>query len=162
MNIIDLVILVILAYALYGGARNGIIIQGLSIVGIGLGIWCGTHFGDSIAKFMGFEKQYAAMMGFLIAIILTLLVVAIVARVVRQVLQFAGFGLLDLILGAILSVCKYLLILSVLFSLFDTINHTFKLVDHKQIEKSTLYRPIANISTYITPAWDWTKDQLDA
>ena len=50
------------------------------------------------------------------------LLVAIAGRLVRKLCHFAGFGIADIVLGIAVSVLKYMLLLSVLFSAFDTLN----------------------------------------
>lgn len=162
MNVIDIIILLILAFAIFEGARNGLIIQGVSIVSVVLGIWLGMSCGGAVAKMFGITGGYASMWGFIIVLIATLLLLTVAAHMLRRLLQFVGFGLLDLILGAVLSTCKFLIILSLVFTMFDLINHTYVIVEHKQIEGSLLYRPIANISKLATPVWEWTQDQLNA
>ncbi len=161
MNIIDIIILAILAFAIYQGVRDGLIIQGLAIVGIAVGLWIGNIFGDKCASLIGIKGDYSSLWGFLIVVFLTIIGVAIVARMVRKLLHFAGLGNVDVILGAILSVCKFLLILSILFAAFDHINNIYSLVEDKTINNSLLYRPIANITTWAAPAWDWAQDYID-
>ncbi len=161
MNVIDIIVLVILAYALYEGIREGLIIQGLSFVGIALGIWLGARYGDEAVSLFGIEGELSAVWGFVLVLVASIIVVAIAGHVIRRVMKFAGFAFLDNILGALLSICKYLLILSMLFSAFDIINNSFSMVDDKQFEQSKLYRPIANISHWATPAWSWTQQQFE-
>ncbi|MFI3305983.1 MAG: CvpA family protein [Rikenellaceae bacterium] len=161
MNLLDIIILVILAYALYEGVREGLIIQGLSLVGIAIGVWFGAQYGSEVVSLFGISGEYSAVWGFIITLIITMVLVAIAARLIRGVLKFAGFAFLDNILGALLSICKYLLILSMLFSAFDIVNNAFTIVDDKEFEKSKMYRPIANISHWATPAWSWTQQQFE-
>ncbi len=161
MNAIDIVILAIIAFALYRGAREGIIIQVFSLVGIGLGIWFGTRMGSEIAAMVGISGGQSAIWGFVIILTLSIITITIAARLLRKVVKFAGFGLLDIILGAVLSAVKYMFIVSVLLTAFDTMNQTLKIVEHKHIEKSALYRPVANLrDQWLTPAWEWTQEQL--
>ncbi len=160
MNSIDIFILLILAFAIYQGVKEGVIIQGLAIVGIAVGIWVGSKFGAECADYLNIKGGYSSIWGFAILVFVTVIALAIVARVLRKALQFAGFGLVDVVLGAALSMCKYLLVMSIVFTLFDYANHYYDVVDHKYIENSTFYRPIANITKWATPAWDWTQDQF--
>ncbi len=161
MNTIDIIILFILAYAVFRGVRDGLIIQGLAIVGIAVGMWFGGKFGDVLAKLIGIKGEYSSLWGFLIVLFISIVAVAVGARLLRKVLHYAGFGLLDVILGAALSVCKFLLILSVLFTAFDYVNKIYSVADKKIIDNSLFYRPIANITEWVDPAWDWTQKHLN-
>ncbi|MFI3303688.1 MAG: CvpA family protein [Rikenellaceae bacterium] len=161
MNIIDIVTLTILAFALYSGAREGLIIQTLSFIGIAIGVYFGAKQGEYVASIFGISGDYSSVWGFVIVLFITIIAMGIAARLIRGVLKFAGFGFLDIILGAIMSSCKYLLVLSFVFSAFDSVNLSYTIVEHKDIERSKLYRPIANFSKIITPAWDWTQEQFE-
>ncbi|MFI3259098.1 MAG: CvpA family protein [Rikenellaceae bacterium] len=162
MNIIDIIILAILGYSAFLGIREGLIVQGLSIIGIGLGLWFGSLFGGAAATLFGIKGDYASLCGFLIVTIAVMIGVATGARILQKVLSFVGFGLVDKLLGGVLSVVKVTLILSVAFVAFDLINQLFDVVDHKIIEGSMFYRPITNIVNYVAPAWDWTQQYLSA
>ncbi len=161
MNAIDIIILLILAFAIYEGARNGLIIQAVSVVSLFFGVWLGMSMGSFVAGLLGISGSYSSMWGFIIVLLLTLILLTVAGRLLRKLMQFVGFGLLDKILGAALSVCKFLIVLSLVFTTFDFINHSYMLVEHKQIEASTLYRPIANISKLATPVWDWAQTQIN-
>ncbi len=54
----------------------------------------------------------------------------------RKVFHFAGLGVADTLLGIAVSVLKYLLVLSVLFSAFDALNEDYCLVGPRTIEQS--------------------------
>ncbi len=161
MNVIDIIIILILAYALFEGFREGLVVQACSIVGIAIGVWCGAHYGDALANFLQIEGEYSSVWGFIIAVILTIIVVSIAARTARKVLRIAGLGAVDRILGMTISVCKVLLILSVLLSAFGFINSNINIVSSNTLAKSKLYHPIVKITNWATPAWHWTLEQFE-
>lgn len=160
MNVIDIIIVLILAYALFDGFREGLVVQACSIVGIAIGIWCGARYGDSLAHLLGIEGSYSSVWGFVIAVVLSILFVGIAARVARKVLHFAGLGIMDRILGMTISAIKSLIIMAALFSAFGFINSNVELVSSNTLANSRLYQPIVNITKWATPAWDWTLEQL--
>ncbi|MFI3270389.1 MAG: CvpA family protein [Rikenellaceae bacterium] len=161
MNIIDIIILAILAYALFSGAREGVIVQVCSLLGIVLGLYLGSTYSDSAADFFGVKGEYRLMIGYAIVVVATILVVVVTANLVRGVLKIAGLGIFDSILGVVLSLCKYLLIMSVLFRVFNGVNGVFNIFSDKELARSKFYYPIADITEWITPAWDWTKEQWE-
>lgn len=162
MNVIDIILILILAYALFEGFREGLVVQACSIVGIAIGIWCGAHYGDVLAEFLQIEGEYSSVWGFIIAVIVALFLVSVAARVARKVLRFAGLGIIDRILGMAISLCKSLLILSVLLSAFGFINSNLNIVNSNTLANSRLYQPIVKITNWATPAWHWTKEQFKA
>ncbi len=160
MTIIDIIISIILIYAIFTGFREGIIIQACSIVGVVAGIIFGVKYGTVAASLFGITSQYNHIWGFIIVLILTAISVSIAANFARKVIHFAGFGLFDAMLGVALSLAKYLLILSLLFSAFDMVNSTFSIIPPQNLAKSTLYRPITNLSSWIMPAMEWGQQQV--
>ena len=54
-------------------------------------------------------------------------------------------------LGIVVSVAKYLLVLSVLFSVFDTLNADYSLVGRRTIDRSKSYGPVLRISQWLLP-----------
>ncbi len=160
MNVIDIILILLLAYALFEGFREGLVVQGCSFVGIAIGIWYGARHGDSLAKFLQIDGEYSSVWGFVIAIILAIIVVTIGAQVARRVLQMAGLGVLDRVLGMALSLFKMVIILSLLLSAFSFVNKNIEIISSNTLAKSQLYRPIVNVTKWASPAWQWTKEQL--
>ena len=84
-------------------------------------------------------------------LIVVVLVVAIAARLVRRLFHFAGFGVADILLGIAVSVVKYLLVMSVLFSAFSRLNADYTLVKRQTLDESRSYRPILRLSESLFP-----------
>ena len=93
-------------------------------------------------------------------LIAVILVVAVAGRLVRKLFRFAGFGIADTLLGIAVSVLKYLLVLSVLFSAFDNLNADYTLVGPETIEKSKSYKPVMRLSESVFPFLEWVGDQV--
>ena len=78
----------------------------------------------------------------------------------RKVFHFAGLGIADTVLGVAVSVLKYLLILSALFSAFDTLNEDYCLVGPETIEHSKSYKSVKRLSESIFPFLEWVGEQV--
>ncbi len=158
MNIFDVIIIIILACSVYGGVKDGVVIQACSILGIFLGLYLGGEYCGEVTKMLGLKGEYANVWSYAIITLGAVIAVSIAAHTLRKVLHFAGLGIFDSILGVGLSLCKYLLILSVTFSLFDAVNNSYHIFKSGELKQSKLFYPIANLTKWITPAWDWTQD----
>ena len=55
---------------------------------------------------------------------------------------------------------KYMLLLSVLFSAFDTLNEDYTLIGARTIEKSKSYKPVMRLSERIFPFLEWVGEQV--
>ena len=93
-------------------------------------------------------------------LVVVVLVVAVIGRLLRGVFRFAGFGLVDTLLGVVVAVLKYLLVLSALFAAFDRINADYTLVEARTIDQSRSYKPALRLSEAVFPFLEWVGDRV--
>ena len=160
MNTIDLIVCLVLILAVWNGWRQGFIVQICSLAGIVAGIWLAARFGAQVGGWMQLDAGVAAAGGFVTVLVVVILIVAILSRLVRKVFHFAGFGILDIVLGVAVSVLKYLLVLSALFTAFNSLNEDYCLVGPQTIEHSKSYKPVMRLSEAIFPFLEWVGEQV--
>ena len=160
MNTLDLIVCLVLALAVWNGWRQGFVVQICSLAGIVAGIWIAARFGAQVGGWLRLDDEVAAAGGFVTALVVVILVVAIAGRLVRKLFHFAGFGIADTLLGIAVSVLKYLLVLSVLFSAFDDLNEDYTLAGPETIEKSKSYKPVMHLSEAVFPFLEWVGGQV--
>ena len=161
MNTLDLIVCLVLALAVWNGWRQGFVVQICSLAGIVAGIWIAARFGAQVGGWLRLDDEVAAAGGFVTALVVVILVVAIAGRVVRKVFHFAGLGVADTLLGIAVSVLKYLLVLSVLFSAFDALNEGLLprgAADDRAVEKLQAC-PVA-LSESIFPFLEWVGERV--
>lgn len=154
MNSIDIVIVAILALAVYNGWKSGVIVQIFSLAGLLIGIYLAIQYGTSVGEKFQLSGETAAVAGFVIVLIGTMVAVTLTSRVVRKLFRYIGLSLLDIILGIIVSLAKYTLILSVLLFAFDTLNDTLEIVKKQTLDNSILYKPVMKIHTIAFDPFD--------
>lgn len=160
MNTIDLIVCLVVALAVWNGWRQGFVVQVCSLAGIVAGIWFAARFGAEVGAWLRLDDGVAAAGGFVTVLVAVVLVVAIAGRLVRKVFHFAGFGVADIVLGIAVSVLKYLLVVSVLLSAFDTLNEDYGLVGPQTVEQSKSYKPVKRLSEAIFPFLEWVGEQV--
>ena len=160
MNTLDLIVCLVLALAVWNGWRQGFVVQICSLAGIVAGIWIAARFGAQVGGWLRLDDEVAAAGGFVTALVVVILVVAIAGRLARKLFHFAGFGIADTLLGIAVSVLKYLLVLSVLFSAFDDLNEDYTLAGPETIEKSKSYKPVMHLSEAVFPFLEWVGGQV--
>ena len=143
MNTLDLIVCLVLALAVWNGWRQGFVVQICSLAGIVAGIWIAARFGAQVGGWLRLDDEVVAAGGF-----------------VRKVFHFAGLGVADTLLGIAVSVLKYLLVLSVLFSAFDALNEDYCLVGPRTIEQSKSYKPVRWLSESIFPFLEWVGERV--
>lgn len=161
MNIIDVVVAVVFVYAAWKGWRRGLILQLFSLVALFIGIWLAAQYGQTVGELMQVEERFTFVAGFLVVMLAALLLVAVAGRMVRRLFHFVGFGTPDSMMGAVVAVVKYMLLLSVAFSMFDTLNVDYSLLDKPTVESSRSYRPVMGLSDKIFPSIEWMKQQFE-
>lgn len=160
LNVIDLIVCLVLALAVWSGWRQGFIVQVCSLSAIVAGIWLASRFGQELGAWLHLDAEVAGVGGFIAVFVVTILVIAIAGRLIRKLFHFAGFGIADIVLGIVVATVKYLLVLSVLFSAFDALNVDYSLVERRTIEQSKSYRPVMRLSASVLPFLEWVGEQV--
>ena len=160
MNSIDLIVCLVVVLAVWNGWRQGFIVQICSLAGIVAGIWLAARFGAEVGGWLRLDQEIAAAGGFVVVLVVVVLGVAVGARLARKLFRFAGFGVADIVLGIVVSLLKFLLVLSVLFSAFDRLNVDYSLVGPRTIERSRTYRPVMRLSESLFPFLEWVGDRV--
>ena len=160
MNTVDLIVCLVVVLAVWNGWRQGFIVQICSLAGIVAGIWLAARFGAEVGGWLRLDEGVAAAGGFVVVLVVVVLAVAIAARLARKLFRFAGFGVADIVLGIVVSLLKFLLVLSVLFSAFDRLNEDYCLVGPRTIDRSRTYKPVMRLSESLFPFLEWVGDRV--
>lgn len=160
MNIIDLISALILLAAAWNGWRQGVIVQVCSLLGIIAGVWFAVHYGACAGAWLQLDETIAAPGGFVAVLVGVVLVVSIVAQIARRLFHFVGFGILDRLLGAGVSIFKYVLLLGALFTAFDRLNEDYTLVGPQTIRESKFYEPFMSLTDSILPFLEELRQQI--
>lgn len=160
MNVIDLIVVLVLIVAVWNGWRQGFVVQVCSLAGLVAGIWLAAQYGAKVGGWLGLDAQIASAGGFVAVLVIVVIAVAIGARLLRKGFHAVGFGIPDIVLGVAVSLLKYLLLLSVLFSALSKLNADYSLVKAPMLDKSITYKPVMHISEALFPFLEWVGDQV--
>ena len=160
MNVFDLLVCLVVAWAVWNGWRKGCIVQLCGLAGVVVAVWVAARFGPAVGAWCRVEPSAAAPAGFFISLVVILLAVAIFGRILRKLIHFAGLGFADVALGIAVAVVKYLLVLSVLCSAFDRLNADFRFVEPRILEQSKTYRPLLRLSEAVFPFVEQMRQQI--
>lgn len=160
MNVLDIILIIPLVWAIWSGFRNGIVVQLGGIAGLLMGVWLAFRYGGVVGRFLGLNPSAENIVGFIVIVILTVIVVAIIGRLLSGLFRFAGLAILDRFGGAILALFKMALILGLLLYGFVWINRTQEWVQQEKLEKSFLYKPLTSAANWVFPYIDMVKETL--
>ena len=155
MSFIDIVFTALLGYALYNGLKNGLFVEIASFGSLIIGIFVAIKFShivrlaleDSIKT----NPKYIEIIAFAITFLLVV-GIHLLAKVFTSILSLAYLGWLNKLGGAVFSLLKTILMLSVVISLFQKININYILVKEETLNNSIFYNPIQEVSKFMYPS----------
>lgn len=162
MNILDIILLIFLLWAIYSGFKDGIVVQLGGLAGLFIGIYLASRYGTTVGHWLGIDDQWVTIAGFVIIVVLVLVAIAVLSRALRGLFRFAGLSVLDKIGGILISIVKMGLILGLLLYSFDWVNQRTDWVRQDKLDKSKFYRPLIKAASMAFPYIDFVKDKLFA
>lgn len=160
MNVFDIIVYLALAWAVFNGWRRGFLMQMLSLFAVVAALYCAVEYGREVEHILGIEVAIEGIAGFIIIFVAALLVISVAAHLLRAVFRFAGLGVADIALGIAFSVVKVMLIVSVLFSWFASVNKNYEWASKQTIKESRWFSPIKGLTDKLTPYFEEVADKL--
>ncbi len=162
MPFIDFVILLLFIWAIYKGWRQGFLKEIISMVGfvVGLFVAAGLYssFGGFLSPRIGASPTVANILAFLVLWIVVPILLGLVANLLTKALKGMKIGLPNSILGAVVSVVKYLILMSCVFNVMSFLG----IVGQDKAEESFLYEPVKDSLGNIFKAYSESHQQDNA
>ena len=156
MGFLDIVFTALLGYALYTGLKNGLFVEFASFGSLIIGIFVAIKFSHlvrlTLEDSIKVNPKYIEIIAFAITFLLVVIGIYLLAKFFTSVTNFASLGWLNKLGGAVFSMLKTILMLSVLISLFQKININNMLVKEETLNKSVFYNPIQEVATFMYPS----------
>lgn len=147
MNIIDIILLILLAWGLISGIKNGLIHEVASLAALILGIYGAVHFSDYTSELLieHFELsgKYLPIISFALTFIAIVIAIHFLAGIMDKLVKAIALGFVNRIFGAAFGLLKTALILSIVIFLFNSINEKTRILPKEKLEGSVLYGPVA-------------------
>ncbi len=159
MEWIDLVILVIVAWAAYQGYKEGIVVQLGGIIGIVVGIFLAVKLCVAVGQWLDIYGTLGNVIGFIVIFLAVVLVMAFLGRMLSKLFRFSGLGIFDKIGGVILAAVKVLLVVGVLLYFLGA-NSKQEWVKTMQSD-SLFYKPLVSMSESLFPYVDTAKEAFE-
>src|ERR1043165_2815820 len=132
MNAIDIVILIPLLWGFWRGFMKGAIMEAATFVAFFLGVWGGMHLSDRMAELIhewtGSVSPYVPLVAFAIVFVLILIGVFAVAQLVERLAEGMALGIVNKLAGGVFGMMKFLLLLSTLFFVIDSVEEKVEVV----------------------------------
>lgn len=155
MNWIDFTFAIPLAWGAYKGFKKGLIVELASVLSLIMGIYFSIAFADSMAGWLQkkyeFSYEFAIILGFILIFILVVIAVYFLAKLVEGLAKAIALNLFNKIGGSVFSIIKYMLILSVIISIFAYFHADNLIFAPEKQDESLLYKPVKGTAPFFIP-----------
>jgi hypothetical protein len=120
--IIDILFAVLAILSLILGWRKGFVVQLIQLIVLYAAILLAPEFADSVGEIFTDDRSLTYLIGFVAIILVSWVVIRIIAPLFRKILLFGLLKKFDSLFGMVLSFFTMVIIVSVIYSLFVTVN----------------------------------------
>ena len=160
MNYLDIVIAVILFIFGWRGLRKGLVIEVVTLLAFGVGIYGAMHFSDFTAghlqEVMNIDPKYLNTVAFILTFVLLVILVNMVGRMLKKTLQAMNLGMFDKLGGFLFGAAKGVLLCSTIVLVFNNLQFT-GLIKEDVKKDSFLYPYVEETVPYLYQGFDLVK-----
>jgi membrane protein required for colicin V production len=155
MNILDIIFLVPLLFALYRGFKKGIIHMAASLIALILGIFGAMKlralFASLLDSVFSINPDYMNVIAFSVAFVTIVLVVHLLAFVVEKVIKAVALNFVNRLLGMGFGLLVTAFVISMILWPVNQVNAEKQIIKPNHIEGSLLYNPLSDIAPALFP-----------
>jgi len=160
MNYLDIIIAIILMGFGIEGLRKGLIIEVVSLLAFGVGIYGAMHFSDFTADrlqdVMEINPKYLNTIAFVLTFVVLVVLVNLLGQLVSKLIRSLNLGFFDRVGGFLFGVAKGVLLCSVLVLVLNNLQWT-DVIKKEVREESYLYSHVEKTVPYIYKGFDLVK-----
>ncbi len=164
MGFLDIILGVLLAIALFKGIKNGLFVELASLVSLLLGIYVAVKFSYFMKEFLGgfvkWNPNTVQVVAFILTFMVVVIAVSILGKFLTGIADLAFLGWLNSLGGGFFRVLKTILIIGIVFKVFEKINYHNFLAKKETLDNSLFYNPIQKITGYLYPSIESWYDDL--
>ena len=156
MGFLDIILCALLVFAFYKGVINGLFVELASLISLLLGIYFAIKFSFIMKEIlMGFVKwnpNTIQIVAFALTFIVVVIGIHLLGKFLTGIANFAFLGWLNKLGGGFFRVLKTVLIVSIVFSVFEKINYNNFLAKKETLDNSIFINPIQKIAGFVFPS----------
>lgn len=156
MGLLDIILGVLLAFAFFKGLQNGLFIELASLVSLLAGIYFAVKFSSFMKEILSgivkWNPNTIQVVAFILTFITVVVVVSLLGKFLTGIADFAFLGWLNKLGGGFFRVLKTILIISIVFAVFEKINYNHILAKKETLDNSLFYNPIQKTAGYMYPS----------
>lgn len=152
----DIVLSLPLVYAAWKGFNKGFIIEIFGLLALGVGIYGSIHFSDITAEWLreqfDMKSKYLPIISFSLTFIALVIGVHLLGKMIEKAAHLASLKLVNKVFGAVFSVLKIGLIISVILVVLKSVDEKAEFLPKEELKKSMLFEPMHNFVVWLIPA----------
>ncbi len=159
MNYIDIIIVVPIIWGGYIGYKKGLIIEVVSLVALGFGIWGGIHFSDLIGDLLQekIQSKYVSLTAFVITFAVIVMTIYFLGKMLEKLVNLVQMKFLNKLAGVFFGIGKVALVISVLVMIINSYDKNNNMIPKQTKDSSLLYHSVEQISLNIIPPIEQSK-----
>ncbi|HER07816.1 MAG TPA: CvpA family protein [Bacteroides sp.] len=155
MNVLDIIFLIPLAFALYRGFKKGLVYMAASLLALVLGIVGAIQFrplfADLLNSIFNIAPEHINVIAFAVAFVTIVLVVHLAAFVVDKLIRAVALNLVNRMLGMVFGVAVAAFVISMILWPVNQVNAERRIIRQEHIDGSLLYRPLSSFAPAVFP-----------
>jgi membrane protein required for colicin V production len=155
LNYLDLIILLVFAWAAFRGFTKGLVVMVAAFIALIIGVWGAVKFSGIVAGWlvntMNVSSPYMQLISFTVTFLGIVIAINIAAFFLSRLLDIIALGFLNRLFGGVFGILKMALLLSVLFLILNAFNTRYEFLPENDVENSKLYQPVAKLAPGIFP-----------
>ncbi len=155
MNILDIIFLIPLLFALYRGFKKGLVHMIASLAALILGIVGAMQlrpvFASLLDSIFHISAEYLQVIAFAVAFVVIVLIVHLAAFLVEKLVKAVALNFVNRLLGMGFGVLVTAFVISMILWPINQINEEQELIKPERIEGSLLYGPLSAFAPAVFP-----------
>jgi membrane protein required for colicin V production len=155
MNVLDIILVIPLLWALYRGFRKGLVYMIASLAALVLGILGAMRFheaaGSLLQGWFEIKPEHLNLLSFAIAFVFIVLMVHLAAFLVDKLIKAVALSFLNRTAGMVFGLLVSAFVISIVLMPIDAANKSRQFISPETIEGSLLYRPLSKFAPSVFP-----------
>lgn len=155
MNLLDIILGIILAFAFIRGMKKGLFVTLASFIGLVFGVIGAIYFSEYAANYINEWFSLSEQTSYFAAKAVTFIAIVFIinwaGKFLTKIADFAFLGVFNKILGGVFNMLISAFIVSVIFMFFNQWNATNYVISEEKKENSYLYEPVASLAPMVLP-----------
>jgi len=156
MNLLDLLIIIPIAFGVWRGFKKGFIIELFTFLALFVGLYAGIHLSDGVAGFMreqfSITSEYLPTIAFTVTFLLIGAMVYFAGVAIQKLVKAVALSLPNRLIGALFGALKMVLFVGSGIILLQSYDEKSDIISEETKEGSLLFLPVENTTYFAIPA----------